>query len=251
MGKQAGMIRRGYSIRAFCGPNGGGKTLSAISTLLPSLDAGGRYCLSTVRILDFRDPRRCSDPGCGSPDHGAADHMAAHPRFIPWRDWGQILEVKHCDIFADEISSVASSRQSMALPQPVETALQQMRKPDNTFSWTGPEFARADSVLRGVTGAVTVCRGLLPRVNQDGVRAWRNNRLFLWNTYDAQLAQSFEAEMRTKYPKLCSEWFWGPGSAEFTAFSTWDSVSVIGHASEFGTCYRCGGSRVRPKCGCD
>lgn len=246
----AGMIRRGYAIRSFVGPNGGGKTLCAIETLLPLLDLGTRWCLSTVRILDYRNPRRCTASACTSPDHGADKHMAAHPRYIPWGDWGQCLEVKHCDIFADEISSVASSRQSMALPQPVETALQQMRKPDNSFTWTGPEFARADSVLRGVTGAVTVCRGLLPRVDSEGVRAWRNNRAFLWNTYDAALAQEFEANTRAKFRKLTSQWFWGPGSIAFSAYSTWDAVSVIGHSSEYGTCYRCGGSRIRPKCGC-
>lgn len=249
---KARIRRRGYSVRAYVGSNGSGKTLAMVHDLLPTLIETERQVLSTVRILDFEDPRPCEDARCLSPDHGAPQHFAAHPRWIDWRSWADVLAVDHTDVLADEISSVASSRGAMALPRAVETALQQQRKPENTFSWSGPEFARADSVLRGVTKLATVCRGYLPDWQSDGLSAWPRNRLFVWGSYDVEFAQSFEAaaDQRVKAKRRAFQVMWGPGSAAFRAYSTFDSVGIVGQADSSGTCLTCGGYRSRAKCTC-
>jgi len=55
--------RRMYPIHFYVGRNGAGKSLAAVYDTMPDLDAG-LPCLSTVRLLDFRNPRPCDDPNC-------------------------------------------------------------------------------------------------------------------------------------------------------------------------------------------
>lgn len=244
-------MRRGWPIAGYIGPNGGGKTTAAVWDTLPSLDAG-RPVLSTVRLLDFRNPRPCDDPTCESPNH--AQHMAAHPGWIPWTSWTQLLEVEHADVLADEVTGVASSRESSAMPAVIANALVQLRRRDVVLRWTAPSWSRADLIIRECSQAATLCTGFFPVQVQadddDTDRMWRHRRLFRWLTYDASLLDDLSTGKRDNLTRWCFDLHWGPGSPAFDAFDTFDSVSSIGHVSDAGRCMTCGGRRTAPACSC-
>jgi len=244
-------MRRGWPIHGYIGPNGGGKTTAAVWDTLPSLDAG-RTVLSTVRLLDFRNPRPCDDPACTSPNH--AEHMAAHPGWVPWTSWTQLLEVEHADVLADEVTGVASSRESQSMPSVIANALVQLRRRDVVLRWTAPSWSRADLIIRECSQAATLCTGFLPvRVQSDDDdedRMWRHRRLFRWLTYDASLLDELSAGKRDNLSRWCFDLHWGPGSPAFDAFDTFDSVSTIGHVTDSGRCMHCGGRRTAPACSC-
>lgn len=236
---------------AYVGSNGGGKSLAAVRDTLPSLLAGRRV-LSTVRLLDFENPRPCDDASCSSPDH--ARHMAAHPLWIPWTTWKQLLDVEHCDVLADEVTGVASSRESHSMPSAVANTLVQLRRRDVVLRWTAPSWPRADKIIRECTQAVTLCRGFLPvRVatgEGENERAWRHRRLFRWHTYDALEMDEFTEGKRDKVRPTTRDHFWGPGCVEFSAYDTFDAVLSIGSVSESGRCLVCDGRRSAPACTC-
>ena len=71
--------RRMYPIHFYVGRNGAGKSLAAVYDTMPDLDAG-LPCLSTVRLLDFRNPRPCDDPNCKDLEH-VRGHQAVHPLY--------------------------------------------------------------------------------------------------------------------------------------------------------------------------
>ena len=84
--------RRSYPIHMYVGRNGAGKSLAAVYDTLPDLEAG-RPCLSTVRLLDYKNPRPCDDPTCEDATHDSENvHAAAHPLYVPFTQWGQLLE---------------------------------------------------------------------------------------------------------------------------------------------------------------
>lgn len=250
------MARRGWPIHAYVGPNGGGKTCAAVWDTLPSLEAG-RPVLSTVRLLDYLNPRPCDDPACTSPDH--ARHMAAHPLWIPWTSWAQLLEVEHCDVIADEVTGVASSRESQSMPSVIANALVQLRRRDVVLRWTAPSWSRADLIIRECSQAATLCTGhfavdVQGEDGEDVARMWRHRRLFRWKTYDAALVDDLQsAKMRGDSHSLRPMTFdlhWGPGSPAFGAYDTFDSVSSIGHVTDSGRCMTCSGRRSAPSCSC-
>lgn len=254
-GSHGRTLRRGYPIASYVGPNGSGKSAAMIWDTLPSLDAG-RPVLSTVRLLDYRNPRPCDDPDCTSADHGT--HLAAHPLYIPWTRWGQLLEVDHADVLADEVTGVASSRDSQSMPSVISNALNQLRRADVVLRWTAPAWSRADSIIRDCTQAVTFCRGYLPVTvpveDDDQQRAWRHRRLFKWITYDAQAITAADEMTQGKRAKLkpwVRDFHYGPGSDCFSAYDTFDSVSSLGHVSDHGRCMTCGGRRSAPACSCE
>jgi hypothetical protein len=267
---QGRTMRRAYPIHGYVGPNGGGKSTAAIWDTLPSLDAG-RPVLSTVRLVDYANPRPCDDPACTHPEHekisrqvaaGAAveqenlqvKHLAAHPCWIPWTNWRQLLDVEHCDVLADEVTGVASSRDSQSMPAQVANALVQLRRRDVTFRWTAPSWSRADLIIRECSQATTFCRGYLPvnvQVGDDEQdRAWRHRRLFKWVTYDAAEVDEMTQGKREKLKPWVFDLHWGPGSPAFAAFDTFDAVSSIGQVSDHGRCMTCGGRRSVPACSC-
>lgn len=246
------MMRRGWPIHGYIGPNGGGKSTAAVWDTLPSL-AAGRPVLSTVRLLDFENPRPCDDPLCDSPNHSR--HLAAHPGWIPWTTWPQLLDVEHCDVIADEVTGVASSRDSQAMPGVIANALVQLRRRDVVLRWTAPSWTRADVIIRECSQAVTLCTGFLPvSVRSDDetetARMWRHRRLFRWLTYDASLLDDFAAGRRENFDRWVFDLHWGPGSPAFDAFDTFDVVSSIGQVSDSGRCMHCGGRRSAPACSC-
>lgn len=243
---------RAWPICAWVGPNGGGKSAGMVWSTLPTLDAG-RPVLSTVRLLDFRNPRECE----GCPDSAyhqegedAPRHRQAHPAYVPFTDWEQLIDAKDCDVLMDEVTGVASSRESAGLPAPVANKLVQLRRDDVCVRWTSPAWARADKIIRETTQAVVFCQGYLPKIAAGGDRMWRQRRLFVWKTYDAVAFEDFTAGKRESLGAEQSEFHWGPSSPAFLAYDTYDQVSVIGTVSDSGRCYRCGGRRAIPSCGC-
>lgn len=239
--------RRSYPIHAYVGANGSGKSAAAVWDSLPTL-LQGRPVLSTVRLLDFENPRPCDDPACDSANH--ATHLAAHPLYVPLREWRQLLDAEHCDIIMDEVTGVASSRESSGMPAAVANLLVQLRRRDVVLRWTAPAWTRADKIIRECSQAVTYCQGYLPVDDEGSDRMWRKRRLFRWQTYDASLFEEFSMGKREKIPSLVNQWFWGPGSHAFAGYDTLDSVESIGHVLDSGRCADCGGRRSPQKCVC-
>lgn len=242
-------IRRGYGIRGYVGANGHGKSLAMVHDILPSLDAC-RPVLSNVRLLDWRNPRPCDDPECVSEDHHR--HLAAHPSYVPLTDFAQLLEWRSGDVLLDEVTGVASSRESAALPVQVVNLLVQLRRRDVTLSWTAPSWARADKVIREVSQIVVECRGMMPkaRPTEDGSAMWKDKRLFWWRAYDATAFQDWTDGKREKAVRVASEWHWRPRHEAHSAYDTYDTVSALGWAMESGLCLACGGKRSVPRCTC-
>jgi len=260
-------VRRSYPIHAYVGPNGGGKTAAMVWDTLPAL-AAGRPVLSTVRLLDFENPRLCDDEGC-EVDHEAYraatgnEHMAAHPLWIPFTGWPQLLEFTRGEVLMDEVTGVASSRDSHKMPGAVLNHLMQLRRSDVVLRWSAPSWRRADTGIREVSQAVTACRGFVkkkvPSEDPALERAWSHRRLFLWKTYDAFAFDEFDTsqtvagpgQKRARLRAIRSEFHWGPGSPAFDAYDTFDAVLAIGTVNEFGVCMTCDGSRRRPPCTCE
>lgn len=243
-------MRRGYPILGYIGPNGSGKTLAMIHDTIPSLRAG-RPVLSTVRLLDFDDPRPCDDPLCETPDH--AWHLAAHPLYTRFTNWRQLMDWRGGDVLMDEVAGIASARASASMPQAVETHLQQLRRHDVFLRWSAPAWGRADVIIRECSQAVCVARGFLPvaAVDAEGVeRIWRHKRAFKWVLFDRAEFDDWSNAKREKLRPLARSWFWGPGSEAFRSYDTFDAVSMIDGVSDAGRCLNCGGRRTAPSCSC-
>ena len=242
-------LRRGAAISGFVGPNGGGKSYAMVATTLPSLDEGRRV-LSTVRLLDWRNPRPCEDQGCRCDKDDPARHLHAHPCYRPWTSWQQLLEAGECDVLADEITGVASSREYSSLPAPIANLLVQMRRRDIVFRWTAPNWKRADVILRECTQMATVCTGFYPQVSGDESRAWIENRLLKLVSYDAALMDDFEAGKTEDLEVWAKQWIWRPKNFVQGCYDTYDQVNTIGTVSDAGRCVNCGGTRRAPACSC-
>jgi hypothetical protein len=261
--------RRVFPIHAYTGPNGGGKSAAMVWDTLPSLERG-RPVLSTVRLLDYLNPRECE--GCEDPMHlrpiyapvapeaqleleereviGEVVHKQAHRLWVPFTEWPQLLDAAGCDVLLDEVTGVASSRESAGLPAPVANKLVQLRRADVVVRWSAPSWKRADLIIRECSQMVTWCQGYLPKRSSDGDREWRNRRLFRWKSYDAADFEDFTAGKREQLRALVVDHHWGPRSPAFLAYDTFDAVSTIGTVSDSGRCYTCAGRRTLPDCSC-
>lgn len=217
-------VRRSFPIRGYVGPNGGGKSLAMVNDILPSL-ARGRTVLSTVKLLQ--------------PDG------TPHPAYVPFTSFEQLLDAEHCDVLMDEIVGIANSRESAKMPAPVQNLLVQLRRRDITLSWSAPNWARSDKIIREVTQAVTECRGYYPSAQsaqpetESGVRLWAPKRVFKFRTYDTQEFEEWTTGKRDALKPMTAEWFKGPGSAAFSAYDTLDSVSMVA-GGDPDTCLHCG-----------
>lgn len=246
----AAAIRRQAAIHAYVGSNGGGKSLAMVHDTLPTLAGiawscenpahlhvsrdgvveGVRTVLSTVQLLDAD----------GEP----------HPLCTLFTDYRQLLDLEHADVLMDEVTGVASARQSQGLPAQVENLLVQLRRRDVVLRWTSPDFARADKVMREVTQLVTYCAGSMPAPRSADGRLWRERRLFRWTSFHAADFDDFTVSKREKLVPEGHQWFWRPGTEAETAYKTLDSVAALGVATEAGLCLHCGGRRSAPRCGC-
>jgi Zonular occludens toxin (Zot) len=244
-------IRRGFPIAGYVGANGSGKTMCLVWDSLPTLEAG-RPVLSTVRLLDYLNPRLCDDQECAAPDHET--HMAAHPLWVPFTNWPQLMNWSYGDVLMDEVTGVASSRESHSMPGEVANMLNQLRHGDVVVRWSAPSWKRADIIMREVTQSVTSCKGFMkvavPPVEGEPERSWQHRRLFAWKTYDANDFEDFTAGTKTRVKAFNTEMYWGPGGPAFSAYSTFGAVLAIGATSATGRCMTCGGRRSAPACSC-
>jgi hypothetical protein len=219
---RARAVRRSYPIRGYVGPNGGGKSLAMVNDILPSL-VRGRPVLSTVKLL--------------GPDGNP------HPSYIPFTDFDQLLDFSHGDVLMDEIVGIANSRDANRLPSQIQNVLVQLRRRDITLSWSAPNWARSDKIIREVTQAVTECRGFYPaRSARDAageIRLWAPKRVFQWRTFDTIEFEEWTAGKREKVNPLVAHWFCGPGSAAFRAYDTLDSVSMVKQSDADDRCVYC------------
>lgn len=245
--------RRGAPIRAYCGPNGGGKSWTLIYDAIPSLRYGRRV-LSTVRILDFDNPRECDDDACTYPGHEYG-HPAAHPLYVPFTDYRQLIDWRDGDVLMDEVTGIASSRESLGgMPVQVANYLVQLRRRNVSLSWSTPAWGRADKIIRECTQAVSICMGYIPKRRPtpegEAPRLWSDKRGFYVRTYDAMLMDEFDAGSIADVPHIGAAFYWRPGSLAERAYDTLDPVSQLSHVTESGMCMHCGGNRARPKCDC-
>lgn len=245
-----------------------------------SLDYG-RPVLSTVRLLDWRNPGPC--PGgayCDDPDNHLVKrfrwvleeqpdgppvlrsellqtdevHRKRHPFYVPWTTYRQFLEWRDGDVFADEITGFASSREIKNMPPQVANTLVQLRRRNIVLRWTTPSWGRADVIIREVSQAVTLCVGMMgqkrPQAPDEAPRVWRDNRLFVARTYDP--TQFDEVEARRLANAETDVWaaYWGPQALVRSAYDTLDAVTALGWANEAGVCISCGGERRRAACRC-
>lgn len=239
-----------FAIRAFVGPNGGGKTLAMTQKMaLPALRSG-RPVVANYRI--------------------------DHPLWVPLETWRQIPDLRECVLLLDEISSVLPSRQAMSVPPQLVRILNQMRKGDVQLGWSAPNWSRCDVLLREVTQAVTVCTGAFPdrwvreEVAQGGrlrryfpralrddegkrepwVRGWAPNRLFRFTTYDAQEFDEFTYSAVKDVRAVRRERYWRSAHRAYLLYDTHEAVMLLDHLDDVGTCVNCGGQRKRPSCKC-
>lgn len=248
-------IRRAYPIHFYTGRNGSGKSLCAVYDTLPDL-AAGKKVLSTVRFLDFEDPRPCDDPLCEDVMHGHPSHMAAHPNWIPFTRWPQLLEFEGGPVVMDEITGVADSNEGAALPSAVANMLAQLRRREVTLRITGLSFIRANKRIREATNAVTVCSsmfGVTAYAEDGSEKVWKQRRLSKWITYDAQSLPADKDVSKNAYEnadRFTSATHWIPVSPALKAYDTLAPVSTVGEVSDAGRCAHCGGNRRAEECSC-
>ena len=265
--------RRGLEIRAYVGPNGSFKSATAVMDLLPTLRGEKWHCEEPSHkhndpILDADgEPVACgpdavhdgyrivlstvliTDPGTGGP----------HPLYRRLKSWRQFLDAEHADLLLDEVTGIANSRDSMSLPRPVQVKLDQLRKVDDTLSFTAPSFQRADSTLRTTAKGIVDCRGYMSdRSEAASSSAWKKKRLARTRTFSATDLEQFTvgagAQDRQKQHRLKAEivqWWWGPDSEVFSSYSSKGAVARLGQVSDAGMCLDCGGRRTPARCTCD
>ena len=235
-------------IRAFVGPNGGGKTLAAMQlAVLPALNEG-RQVVSTCAIN--------------------------HPKARLLHSWREMLILRDCLLLLDEISSELPSRGSMGMPPQLMRMINQLRKVDVECVWTAPNWARADVALREVTQEVTVCRGFMgdrwvreavvPKWTRpysakfrgpDGrlmrrSPRWPSQSLFRWVTYEASGFDEFTLHAVRKVKPRGKVWYWRPWHEAQFLYDTVEGVTLMDHVDETGVCVVCGGARKRHQCSC-
>jgi hypothetical protein len=237
-----------YSIRAFVGYNGDGKSLAAVNRVVLTSWSEGRPVLSNMTLY----PEAAGYPG---------------EFYVPLTSWRQLLEVPEgWAVVIDEITSVLPARQAMSVPSQLQRITKQMRKGDHVVAWTDTNWSRADVILRECTQAVTVCRGhkpdrwqrgpdAKPLRGEDGRRlrwakSWPSNRVFIWTTFNAKefddftysLAKEIAPIGRQRYRRL-----WGQAHR---CYDTFEPVALMDWLDDSGVCVVCGGTRQRMKCRC-
>jgi hypothetical protein len=240
-------------ITAFVGPNGSGKTLGAVALRVLPAWARGIPVVSNLTL----------DPAASGFDPDL---------FVPLSTWRQIPDLHDCVLLLDEIQATFPSRESAKMPAELGRMLNQLRKPNVQLVLTAPAWSRADIIIRECVQYVTLCRGYLPdgrvRVpgqarfpkplrDEDGnfVRVetvgWLPNRFFKYVTFDATQFDEFTLGKAAKLKAISTRWHWRSTSTAQASYQTAEQVALLDHITEFGTCWQCGGTRSRPKCGCE
>lgn len=222
-------FRSRLPISAYCGANGSGKTLAMVHDTLPALFSG-RDIWTTVPLT--------------LPDGTTPSNVHV------LTEWAQVLNATHADILLDEVSAIASSRDSQSMPPQVCTLLQQLRKRDLRLRWTAPSWNRADRVLRETTQLLTLCNGWISKT--DPASQWRRHLLFRWRSYDAGDYTDFSDAVHTakRLKPLRSCWYWLPSGLACHCYDSFAQVSTIGTVLDSGRCAICGGRRRVQECTC-
>jgi len=236
----------------YVGPNGSGKSLLMVHDTIPSLRAG-RTVLSTVHLLDYA----LDDP------HGSHRHLghncnvsAHHPAFVALDRMARLMAVSSADVLLDEITGVASSRESMGLPPAVANLLVQLRRRDVVVRWTAPSWERADKILREVSQAVTITQRLGKRkvTSETGQLMWQQARMIRARTFDpldlAVLDSAVDSRRKSARPFVKDRL----RVASLEAGRAYDSLYPVEQpamTTDSGSCLNCGGSRPRVKCSCE
>lgn len=247
--------RRAYPIHFYAGRNGSGKSHAMVYDTLPDLDAG-KPCLSTVRVLDYRNLRPCDDLACECDKADEGRHQAAHPCYIPFTAWRQLLEFETGVILMDEITGVMDSNDGASMPGAVGNHLAQLRRGDLAVRMTGLSFIRANKRIREAANAITTCKGFLPVTVQDtaGVdKIWRQRRLSMLTSYDAETLplDDITPTAFEKATKVGRARFWLPTSVGITAYDSLAKVTVVGSVTDAGRCAFCAGRRSAQECVCE
>ena len=245
-GRKASAFRVGYPIVGYIGPNGSGKSLMAVQDVCATLREG-KPVLSTVRLLDWEDPRRCDLDAaeCDYPSH--PDHGAAHPLWRPLRSWGDLIDVEDCDVLMDEVTGVANARDGATMPSEVQNLLMQLRRKGVQLRWTAPSWARADKLIRETTQVAVLCRGWLPR-RVAGSR-WRTNQWVQTKAIDARLLDDITQGVRVNGPAMMRSWARVASIPERDAYATLDHVLSL-PVAESGRCPWCTKRRRTEYCDC-
>lgn len=264
-------LRRSFPIASYVGKNGSGKSLHAIFDTLPTLEKG-RPVLSTVRLVDYNDHRPCDgweygpstvygEPPIPCPithphtgEHLDDGHFQAHPLYLRFTDWQQLVRFEAGDIIMDEITGIAASGAS-GLPSQAVNKFPQLRRADVAVRITGLSWSRVNKQLREACQIVTRCRGILPvPANTDFARdrIFRPKRISLSATYscDDLPVDDITQHAFTECRPIRKSRLWIPDSVAVGAYDTFAPVDVVGAVNEFGICIACDGSRTRPKCSC-
>lgn len=249
-GERAAALRRQSPITGYIGANGSGKSLLAVGDALGHLDAGRRV-LSTVRLIDPDSDEPCGDPACTFAMH--PEHGRAHPLWRPLLSWQDLLDAESCHVILDEITGIASSRESAGLPSEIADRMMQFRRRDVTVAWTAPSWARCDLLLREVTQCAVLCRGMLRR--RAAGQTWRSSTLITSKMCDARdLDELTQAQRlgtaRAPLRTLVRGMMLVSRSRGASAYHTLDSVASLHRSSTRGQCLTCGGSRTAARCRC-
>jgi len=242
---KAAKARRKVAIHCYSGPNGSGKSAAMVLDGMAAVRAG-LPILSTVRVLDFLDPRPCDAWSCDCDKTDPARHLAAYEGWIPFRCWQDLLDFQGPgEVWMDEVTGVANSNDWASMPSVIGDRLMQLRRSELVVRWTSPSFDNGNKKLRQVTQAVTVCRGMASKRVKG--HAWGQNRFFMWLTFDARLMDEFSNEAK-RLKAYIRQFVWKPVS--FAAYDTFESVLRLDDTVWGGTCLRCGGKVAQPRCTC-
>jgi len=229
-------------IRAFVGPNGGGKTLAAMVMCVAPALREGREVVATTEI--------------------------DHPKARLLESWREVPSLRGCLLVLDDITSQLPARQAMSVPPQLVRMVNELRHADVELAWTAPNWARADVTVREVTQVVTVCRGFWPdvmvrepvvppwyrlasRAVRRSDRGWVSNRLFRFTSYDATTFDEFTYHQVKDVRPLSRRWYYRPWQPEQFMYNTLNFSVLLSHLDESGVCLTCGGVRRRTSCTCE
>lgn len=226
----------GFAIRAFVGPNGGGKSLAMIERMVLPSWREGRVVVSNMSLRPS---------ALGFPDH-------LHVPIDRDEPTEHIKSLRHATLCIDEITTFLSSRSFNRVPVELVVLLHQLRKPDVEVAWTGVSWSRADVILREATQVVTTCRGTVadpfkrhdppgtsawfpPKLLDDEGRpirhrsAWMPNRLFTWTSFDAFAFDEFTFTESARMKPLSRRRGWLYRLEARHAYDTLEGVRLMGH----------------------
>jgi hypothetical protein len=268
--------RRAVPIHVYVGHNGDGKTLHAVWDTLPSMEAG-RPVLSTVRLLDYLDLRACDGwetvierwdqvddrswrpvfgrVECRDAYHGLDDHLQAHPLYVRFTDWRQLLAWRWGDVIMDEVTGVADASDWAAVPQAVVNKFPQLRRDECCLRITTLSYSNCNKRIRQAALAVTRTKGAMPASLKSEFgkgRIYRPRRLSAATTYDAKTLPTEDPSTGAweKARVIGRSRLWVPDCVARLAYDTYAPVDTVGSVTDSGRCAFCSGTRKTFECIC-